>query len=142
MYDDDLNQLYDETILQESKSPFHYEKKPEADLILEAYNPLCGDQFKLFLFTDGHTITAAYFHGYGCAVSKASTSILTRQLEGLSFEEAKKKCNNFLQWLAEKTDASFAVPKKWESFAAVRQFPGRLSCAQLAWGTISEELAE
>ncbi|MEZ4995207.1 MAG: SUF system NifU family Fe-S cluster assembly protein [Saprospiraceae bacterium] len=140
MNNEDLNRLYDETILEENRTPYHYEKKPEADLILEAYNPLCGDQFKLFLFTDGQTITSAYFHGYGCAVSKASTSILTRQLEGLSFEEAQGKCRDFLQWLAQKTAPSFAVPKKWESFAAVRQFPGRLTCAQLAWGTICEEL--
>lgn len=141
MSDEDLNLLYDEKILQENRTPFHYEKKPEADLILEAYNPLCGDQFKLFLFTDGQKITSAYFHGYGCAVSKASTSVLTRELEGLSFQEAKDKCHDFMHWLAEKSPSSFAVPQKWESFAAVREFPGRLSCAQLAWKTITEDLS-
>lgn len=140
METDDLNQLYDEAILQENRTPYHYEKKPKADLILEAYNPLCGDQFKLFLFTDGQTITSAYFHGYGCAVSKASTSVLTRQLEGLSFEEARQTCRNFMQWLAEKPPSSLDIPQKWESFAAVRAFPGRLSCAQLSWETIWEDL--
>ena len=136
----DLNQLYDEAILQENRQPYHYEKRPDADVTLEAYNPLCGDQFKLFLFTSDNSISAAYFHGYGCAVSKASTSILVRELEGMSIAEAKRKCKNFSHWLTQKSDASFPLPTSWKPFAAVRQFPGRLSCAQLAWELILAEL--
>lgn len=138
MEQEELNKLYDESILEENRKPYHYQKMADADLILEAYNPVCGDQFKLFLFTDEGFIKTAYFHGYGCAVSKASTSVLTRQLEGCTIEAAKAKCRDFIRWLAE--EASVNAPRAWEPFAAVRQFPGRLSCAQLAWETVVEEL--
>lgn len=139
MEQEDLNQLYDEAILQENRRPYHYDKKTDADLIIEAYNPLCGDQFKLFLYTEKGVIQSAYFHGYGCAVSKASTSVLTRELEGCSIDEAKAKCRSFLQWL-DKEKVPAALPSSWKPFAAVQQFPGRLACAQLAWEVITKEL--
>lgn len=132
-----LNQLYDEAILQENKAPYHFAKRTDADLTLEAYNPLCGDQFRLFLFTDQGRIREAYFYGYGCAVSKASTSVLTRELEGLTLEEAKAKCLTFMAWLpGEETTG----PKSWQSFTAVRRFPERLTCAQLAWKTVARTI--
>jgi nitrogen fixation NifU-like protein len=140
MDQEELNQLYDDSILQENRQPYHYGKKTDADLILEAYNPICGDQFKLFLYIDNDSIKTAYFHGYGCAVSKASTSVLTRELEGCTLEEAKAKCRDFLHWLTEAENAGVNAPVSWTSFAAVRDFPGRLSCAQLAWKTIAKEL--
>ncbi|PHN05090.1 Fe-S cluster assembly sulfur transfer protein SufU [Flavilitoribacter nigricans] len=140
MDQEELNKLYDDSILQENRQPYHYGKMPDADLTLEAYNPICGDQFKLFLYTDEDSIKTAYFHGYGCAVSKASTSVLTRELEGCTIEEAKAKCRDFLNWLSEGEGAKVNAPNSWESFAAVRDFPGRLSCAQLAWETIAKEL--
>lgn len=139
MDQEELNKLYDDSILQENRQPYHYGKVADADLILEAYNPICGDQFKLFLYTEKDTIKTAYFHGYGCAVSKASTSVLTRELEGCTLKEAKEKCQDFLRWLAEKEHTASKVPESWESFAAVRDFPGRLNCAQLAWETIAKE---
>lgn len=140
MDQEELNKLYDESILEENRHPYHYQKKTDAHLTLEAYNPICGDQFKLFLYTDNGSIKTAYFHGYGCAVSKASTSVLTRELEGCSLEEARAKCRDFIQWLAAGENAPAKAPQSWEPFAAVRDFPGRLSCAQLAWETVIEEL--
>jgi nitrogen fixation NifU-like protein len=140
MEQEELNKLYDDSILEENRKPYHYQKAENADLILEAYNPICGDQFRLFLFTDKNTIETAYFHGYGCAVSKASASVLTRELEGCTLEEARSKCRDFMRWLAEEAHHNFKAPASWESFAAVRDFPGRLSCAQLAWETIAKEL--
>lgn len=140
MQADDLHKLYDDAILQENRQPYHYEKKAGADLMLEAYNPLCGDQFKVFLFTEKDRIKTAYFYGYGCAVSKASTSVLTRELEGCSLEEAKAKCVKFLQWLAAAKGAPKDPPTSWEPFSAVREFPGRLNCAQLAWETLAKTL--
>lgn len=137
----ELGDLYDEAILKENREPYHYGKAVDADLVLEAYNPLCGDQFRIYLYLTGDHINKAYFHGYGCAVSKASASVLTRELEGLSTEEARQHCATFLSWLAENPTAPVAhVPAAWESFAAVRKFPGRLSCAQLAWQVIAQEI--
>lgn len=136
----ELNELYDEAILQENRQPYHYAKKTDADITLEAYNPVCGDQFRLFLYMEQNRIKSAYFHGYGCAVSKASTSVLTRELEGCTLDEAKAKGSNFLNWLGHTPEAPPKAPASWDAFAAVRKFPGRLSCAQLAWEAIATEL--
>jgi len=141
MEKEELDVLYDAAILEENRHPYHYEKCPDADLTIEAYNPLCGDQFKIFLFTDNEKIHSAFFHGYGCAVSKASTSVLVRELEGCTLREARQKCITFQQWLQQEGDRPDPIPGPWQPFAAVQHFPGRLSCAVLAWESLTKDLS-
>ena len=88
--DEKLKQLYQGVILKHSQSPINYEKREDADIKIEAYNPLCGDQFKLFLETEGDVVKSIHFHGYGCAISKASTSILVKKVEGKSIDEVQQ----------------------------------------------------
>lgn len=128
--------LYDEAILRENRDPYHYEQRPSADLIMEAYNPLCGDQFMLYIYLSDGQISEVYFHGYGCAVSKASTSVLVRELTGMRLPEAKAHCRRFLTWLPSEEEAGDAVPAAWRSFAAARRFPDRLGCATLSWEAV------
>ncbi len=133
---DKLKSLYQSVILRHNNEPFHYEKKPGATHLLDAYNPLCGDRFQLFLEVKDGVIAAAHFHGYGCAISKASTSVLVKHLEGQALVQALEMCRSFLAMIEKGSEAS--GEEEFAAFAAARDFPGREKCATLSW----EEAAE
>ena len=125
-----LAKLYKSVILKHNQAPFHYEKKEEANIVLEAYNPLCGDQFRLYLKVEKERIVEAHFYGYGCAISKASTSVLVQRIEGKTLEDLSDLLQRFTQVLAQEQ----ALPdEELEAFAGVRDFPGRMQCATLSW---------
>ena len=129
-----LNKLYDAVIKQHNAAPYHFEKMPDANTSLQAYNPICGDRFDLFLESDGHALKQIHFHGFGCAVSKASASILVQSLEGKSISEAKAICNQFLRLLkAELKPNETLASEEFNSFAVVKDIPARYDCAALAW---------
>ena len=87
---EDLKKLYSKLILEKQHDTSGFEKREDASHILEAYNPLCGDQFKLYLdLQDGQLVKASY-HGYGCALSKVSTALLIERLQGKSIDESKE----------------------------------------------------
>ncbi|MEL6671421.1 MAG: Fe-S cluster assembly sulfur transfer protein SufU [Bacteroidota bacterium] len=138
----DPKALYHPLILQHSNQPFHYEKWAEAPVILEAYNPVCGDQFKIFGQVENGQFTDLRFHGYGCAVSKASSSLLVSLLHGKSMAEAEAICQHFFSVMksGQLGDLSpeFAA---FEALAAARHFPGRESCATLPWDSMKEYLS-
>jgi nitrogen fixation NifU-like protein len=138
---DKLKQLYKDVILKHNNDPFHYDKKEDASLVLEAYNPLCGDKFKVFLDIEGGKIQSIHFHGYGCAISKASTSVMVQALEGHSVEEARELCKDFLFALHHESEGHPAR-EDFEAFAAAREFPGRLKCASLSWDEMSSFLKD
>lgn len=132
----DPKALYHPLILEHNKSPFNFEKQENAAILLDAYNPICGDRFKLFLNIKDSHIETIHFHGYGCAVSKASTSIMVQKLLGKSIEEAQQICKTFQQTMdSGKSDEMDFIP-----FAVARQFPGRAACAELSWNYMEEEL--
>jgi len=128
----DLKTLYKTVILQHNKLPFHFEKKENAPFVIEAYNSLCGDRFQVFLEHKNGIITTLHFHGYGCAISKASTSVLVKQLTGQSIEEGLASCKAFLKTL--QTDST-TTPDNEElaAFMGAKDFPGRAKGATLAW---------
>jgi nitrogen fixation protein NifU and related proteins len=134
--EEQLSQLYDTVILAHNRSPFNYEKRPTAQHILDAYNPLCGDKFKLFLDIEGGIVQKATFHGYGCAVSKAATSVLVKKLQGLSNNEVKLLVQSYFEALgSENTEGGDKneLDEEIQAFSAVQQFPERLTCATLSW---------
>jgi nitrogen fixation protein NifU and related proteins len=128
-----LSELYDEVILQHNRSPFNFEKRPTAQHILDAYNPLCGDKFKLFLDIEDGVITQASFHGYGCAISKAATSVLIQRILGETMDSVPNVLKSYFEALdtegAKKTD----LDADFKAFSAVRHFPERKTCATLSW---------
>ena len=130
LMENSLSQLYDAVILKHNSAPFNFEKRLTAQHVVEAYNPLCGDKFKLFLDIEDDTIKKATFHGYGCAISKAATSVLVHQIEGKNKVEAFDILNNYLTAL--NTEGGHLAGES-QSFLAVRQYPERLSCATLSW---------
>lgn len=135
-----LKKLYKTVILQHNNQPFHYEKKEAFTHQLDAYNPLCGDRFNLYLNLKDGVISNAYFHGYGCAISKASTSVLAKHLEGQTIEKALLLCKEFQQVVSPDIEKITTDKEEFEAFAAAKDFPGRLTCATLSWEAIGDFL--
>jgi nitrogen fixation protein NifU and related proteins len=129
-----LNKLYDDVIKRHNAEPYHFLMKPDPANSIRAYNPICGDRFDLFLELDKGTIRQIHFHGFGCAVSKSSTSVLAKTLEGKSMAEAKEICRQFLRLLKEEISShEILASEEFKSFAVVREIPARYDCAALAW---------
>ncbi len=130
----DLKKLYPSIIKEHNEAPFHFERISGATHTIKAYNPICGDRFEIFMDTDSIKIISLHFHGYGCAISKASTSVLTKSLGGKTLEDALNVCKNFLGFI-NKTEPgdSVTLPIEFTAFAGVHDFPERYDCATLAW---------
>ena len=99
-----LNALYQSIILEHNNKPQYFEKRPAAQHVVEAYNPLCGDKFKLFLDIENGAITKATFHGYGCAISKAATSVLLSRIQGETIESVLNQIDTYFGILHSKKD--------------------------------------
>ena len=131
----DPRTLYQEVILRHNKAPVHYEKRENAAYRLDAYNPICGDRFTLYLDIADDRITQLHFQGYGCTLSKASTSVLAEKLTGLPVNEALGLCRSFLAVIhpAPGQEAAAIADDTFAAFAPARDFPGRETCATLSW---------
>ncbi len=129
--------MYHPTILNLNKNPYNYRKLEHADRIVKAYNPLCGDQFTVYLNMEGERIVEATFHGYGCAVSKASTSLLVKYLEGHTLKDFQDILEE-LNAVVGEADASQIQHQDLLAFEQVRQFSGRITCVRLAWDALGE----
>ncbi len=127
-----LKQLYQEVILRHSKNPVHFAKKTDAPYQLKAYNPLCGDSFEIYVEAGEKGLTALGFHGIGCAISKASASVMVQLLEKQSLAEAAEIVAQFLNMLEAESDER-GLKDEMRAFQAVREYPGRKKCVSLAW---------
>jgi len=136
--------LYHKMILELNRSPLYFEKRPDAPVVVDAVNPLCGDKFKLYLELEGQTVVTATFHGYGCAVSKASTSVLMKKIQGRPVAEALLIIREFLSRITPNggVTPTMALPDdETIAFLPVKNYPGRLKCATLSWETLADFLA-
>ena len=137
----DLRDLYQEVILEHSKAPRNFRALNPADHKAEGYNPLCGDRFTVYLQMDGDSIRDIAFQGSGCAISKASASMMTQALKGKTRAEAEKFFNNFHRVVtghAENGDQD--ALGKLTVFSGVSEFPLRVKCATLAWHALRAAL--
>lgn len=140
---DRLKSLYKTQILKRSKNPQHFGEMPEATHVLEAYNPMCGDQYKLFLQVDEDLIKNASFHGYGCAISKASTEVLVERMVGKRFEHIGKEVALFLSIIDPNSiddPEQITEDETLLAFAGTRDYPEREQCASLSWEEIAKFL--
>jgi len=128
-----LKTLYKSVILKHNSEPFFFEKKENSTHVLKAYNPICGDRFELFFEVKNGVIEDLSFHGFGCAISKASTSVLVKNLVGKDFVKALLCCREFLSVTDIEGASSVNGNEEFEAFAGAKDFPGRLKCATLAW---------
>lgn len=137
-----LKGLYKTVILEHNKTPFFYEKNEAATYVLKAYNQICGDRFELYFEVKDGLIEDLTFHGFGCAISKASTSVLVKNLIGKSYVEALLFCQQFLSVTSDEIETDKNLGKELEAFSAAKEFPGRLKCATLAWDEMVKFLEE
>jgi len=136
----DLRDLYQEVILEHSKAPRNYRELPSANHKAEGFNPLCGDHFTLYLDLDGETIRDIGFQGSGCAISKASASMMTQSVKGKSKQEAEKLFSEFHKLVTGQANGNPADVGKLAAFSGVSEFPVRVKCATLAWHTLHAAL--
>ena len=132
---DELQDLYQEVILDHNKRPRNF-RVLDGGRKAEGYNPLCGDRFTVYLHIDNGTIKDVSFQGSGCAISKASASLMTESVKGKSIEEAKAAFDEFQKMITGPVDAPADHLGKLTVLAGVRQFPVRVKCASLAWHTM------
>lgn len=139
----ELRELYQQVILDHNRSPRNFGKLESANRVQEGFNPLCGDHLQIYLQLDeGGVIEAIQFEGEGCAISKASASLMTSALKGKTAEEAKALFESFHTLVTADLDEVVDRQQvgKLAVFAGVREFPMRIKCATLAWHTMSAAL--
>lgn len=145
---DDLRELYQEVILDHSRSPRNFGRPKQPTCQAEGYNPMCGDALCVFLAVDDRdVIEDAAFEGKGCAISVASASLMTEILKGKTVAQAERLFDAFHR-LCTTADPDPDVPEgeadsleRLQVFAGVRAFPIRVKCATLAWHAMKAALA-
>jgi len=130
----DLRELYQEVILEHSKAPRNYHELATANHRAEGYNPLCGDHFTVYLDLEDDSIRDISFQGSGCAISRASASLMTQSVRGKTRAEAEILFNQFHKLVTgQPANGSQADLGKLAVFSGVSEFPVRVKCATLAW---------
>lgn len=127
-----LQDLYQEVILDHNRRPRNF-RVIEGAAKQEGYNPLCGDKVVVYMTIDGGVVRDVAFEGSGCAIAKASASLMTEALRGLSVDEARERFTQFQAMVTAAHDEPAADLGKLTALAGVREFPTRVKCAILAW---------
>jgi nitrogen fixation NifU-like protein len=138
----DLTDLYQEVILDHNRRPRNFGSLADATRIANGHNPLCGDRLKLYLRLEGERIAGIAFEGSGCAISKASASLMTDAVKGQTVSDAIGLFDRFHQLITTPMDEPIdeASVGKLAVLAGVREFPVRVKCASLAWHTLKAAL--
>jgi nitrogen fixation protein NifU and related proteins len=137
----DLRELYQQVILDHNKNPRNFREMDGAARKVEGYNPLCGDHYTLFLNLDGDTIRDVSFTGSGCAISKASASVMSATVKGKTTEEAQQLFDVFHKLVTgDQGSLSANELGRLAAFSGVSEFPARVKCATLAWHTLNTAL--
>ncbi len=138
----ELRELYQELILDHTKSPRNFGTIEPATCKAEGYNPLCGDELTLYLAIENGRVTDVSFQGKGCAISTASASLMTEAIKGKTTDEVAALFARFQEAVTSPTDRELDLEQlgKLAALAGVRQFPLRVKCAVLAWHTMRAAL--
>jgi nitrogen fixation NifU-like protein len=137
-----FRELYQEMILDHNRNPRNFRELPDANRDSEGYNPLCGDHIHLYVkLTDG-VIEEISFQGTGCAISKASASMMTSMVKGKRKEEAEALFQRFHRMVTGGIDSPEEIEAmgKLAVFSGVRDYPTRVKCATLSWHTLHAAL--
>jgi nitrogen fixation NifU-like protein len=138
----ELNDLYQEVILEHNKNPRNFREIEDATQTADGNNPLCGDALRVYVEMDGDEVKDVAFKGSGCAISKASASMMTQAVKGKSKEEAEVLFDEFHKMVTGELDAETDENNlgKLKIFAGVLEFPARVKCASLSWHTLHAAL--
>ena len=137
----DLRELYQQVILDHNKNPRNFREMADATTHVDGYNPLCGDHYTIYVKVDGQNIQEVSFTGSGCAISKASASVMSSTLKGKSKDEAGRLFDTFHRLVTgDASGLSAADLGRLAAFSGVSEFPARVKCATLAWHTLKSAL--
>jgi len=136
----ELRELYQEVILEHSKKPRNFHVLEPASHKAEGYNPLCGDHFTVYVNVKDGAISDIGFQGSGCAISKASASMMTQTLKGKTTEEAENVFTRFHDLVTGHAPGNGEDLGKLAVFAGVSEYPLRVKCATLAWHALRAAL--
>lgn len=134
----ELNDLYQEVILDHNKNPRNFREIETATNTADGNNPLCGDALRVYVEMENDCVKDVSFKGSGCAISKASASMMTQAVKGKTKDEADVLFKEFRQMVMGEMDENAEENHlgKLKIFAGVREFPARVKCASLSWHTI------
>ncbi|MBK7257441.1 MAG: SUF system NifU family Fe-S cluster assembly protein [Ignavibacteriae bacterium] len=137
-----LNELYQQVILDHNKSPRNFHAMEGATRHVEGYNPLCGDHYTVYVKLDGDRILDVSFEGAGCAISKASASVMSAMVKNHTIAEAEELFRDFHRLVKGELAGEEELERlgKLAAFAGVSEFPARVKCASLAWHTLHSAL--
>ena len=138
----ELSELYQQVILDHNKKPRNFRKMEAANRKAEGYNPLCGDQLMVYLDLEDDVVRDISFEGSGCAISKASASMMTQSLKGKTRHEAEALFNEFHRMVMGELNEEIEPNHlgRLTIFSGVRDFPARVKCATLSWHTMHAAL--
>lgn len=134
----ELRDLYQEVILDHNRRPRNFRVLQDANRTAEGYNPLCGDKVSIYLRVEDDVVRDVAFQGSGCAISKASASLLTEAVRGRRLAEIDRLFHDFHQMVTAEPTEPVDTDRlgKLAVFAGVREYPARVKCATLAWHTL------
>ena len=134
----DLHDLYKDVLVEHSRAPRNYRGMSSANRRAEGDNPLCGDHLTVYLHVEGDSIREVSFQGSGCAISKASASIMTEVVKGKTRTEAERLFERFQKLITGQAagDENHSELCKLDAFCGLSKFPAREKCAKLAWHTL------
>ncbi len=133
--------LYQQIILEHSRRPLHFGTLPDATHVCSADNPLCGDSFRVVLRVDGSIICEAAFEGAGCAISKASASLMCDAIIGQSTDDFEQRFRHFQATVTSAVDAPpLDHMGPLAAFSGLARFPARIKCAMLCWNAARSAL--
>ena len=137
----ELGELYQEILLEHNSRPRNFRKLEDSTATAEGFNPLCGDKISLYLKVEDGTVTDVGFQGSGCAISRASASMLTQSIKGQTVARAQEIFRAFHAMLTEPgTELDYDTLGDLETLSGVIEFPTRIKCAVLAWHTMLSAL--
>lgn len=139
----ELSDLYQEVILDHNKNPRNFREIATANFKADGNNPLCGDALRVYVEVENDRVKDVAFKGSGCAISKASASMMTQVVKGKTKAEAEKMFDEFHRMVLGELDEETEENNlgKLKIFAGVREFPARVKCASLSWHTLSAALS-
>jgi nitrogen fixation protein NifU and related proteins len=138
---DELQDLYREVILDHNRQPRNFGELPDADHVVEGVNPLCGDKMTLYVKVRDGKVQDIMFKGTGCAISVASSSLMTERVKGTSVRATLDLFDKVHDLLTGVGDTSAEDLDKLAALAGVREYPTRVKCASLGWHALKAALA-
>ena len=136
----DLRDLYREIILDHNRHPRNFGELPDADRVVEGVNPLCGDRITLYVKLADGVVSDLRFKGSGCAISMASSSLMTEKAKGASTDEVLQLFERVHAMLTGTDDGDGTDLDKLAALSGVREYPSRVKCASLGWHALKTAL--